>query len=58
MLDDFEVNSMLYLNKICSKLLQITTIFLLVTRFVPAEEFFVDSDSVPGQCPPSDEEKS
>ncbi|KAH6833850.1 helicase with zinc finger protein [Perilla frutescens var. hirtella] len=22
------------------------------------EEFFVDSDSVPGQCPPSDEEKS
>ena len=35
-----------------------TTISLLVSTFVSAEEFFVDSDSVPGQCLPADEEKS
>ncbi|KAL0412214.1 UNVERIFIED_CONTAM: hypothetical protein Slati_3811100, partial [Sesamum latifolium] len=36
----------------------IGTVLLLVAGFVSVEEFFVDSDSVPGQCPLPDEEKS
>lgn len=34
-----------------------TPFLSLVVDFVSVEEFFVDSDSIPGQCQPSDEEK-